>query len=70
VKDAVSPKCIITGDLKDILLNQDAHKCSIEEDTHKCSVEEDVPLKITTYSPDLPPGSIIVPDLYKTYLNS
>jgi hypothetical protein len=29
VKDAVLPKCIITGDLKDILLNQDAHKCSV-----------------------------------------
>jgi hypothetical protein len=42
----------------------------LNQDAHKCSVEEDVPLKITTYSPDLPPSSIIVLDLYRTYLNS
>jgi hypothetical protein len=59
VMDAVTPKRIATGEK--YLLYQDALLYMADE--------EDTLVKITTHSDSLPPGSIIIPDPFKSYLN-
>lgn len=59
VKDAVTPKCIATREKN--LLYQDALPYMADE--------EDTLVKITMHSDSLPPGSIIIPDPFESYLN-
>jgi hypothetical protein len=59
VKDAVTPKCITTGEK--YLLYQDTLLYMADE--------EDTLVKITMHLDSLPPGSIIIPDPFKSYLN-
>jgi hypothetical protein len=60
VKDAVTPKCIATGE-KDLLYQDVLPYMADEEETL---------VKITTHLDSLPPGSIIIPNPFKSYLNS
>jgi hypothetical protein len=59
VKDAVTPKHIATGEKE--LLYQDVLLYMADE--------EDTPVKITMHLDSLPPGSIIIPNPFESYLN-